>query len=305
MSFYRIKPNTHKYRDEIPSMEADIVIISLVHQSLDLLNYMIENVDKFVKGRKLMVFHLNLNESVDETKLPPWVWLTRTTIHTKVYDRTLMNALTECLRFATQHFRFQNILTMSSSTVFIKPFTPPLEPTVCIRETETLINPEISKLHTDAFHISKMGRIREFLKLNKSFEWQYHGCDFDTEFHELMKKRHFQFFHGSDWSGIIFPQKVAHMLAEDLPYVFDKENGNYSPEEIYMATYAFNYAIENKMKVERSICLINWNHYYDIHDPTYIETVINRNYPGIYMVCKLMPDVYNMARMYVRYLPAE
>jgi hypothetical protein len=290
---YILKPNNHIYRETVPStLRGDLLIVSLIHQGRDMLDYMIQNVDKFVDGSKLFIVHLNINEQVNENELPDWVWIARNTVNTDRYNRSILNAVNECLLFAFEHFTFKNMLSFSSGSVFIRTFTVPIHEVVHVMNTEYLINPETKSLHNEPIHISKKGEVAAFLKRHGHFPWQYEGCDKDTKWHTLIENRGFQFFKGCSWSGQLIPYNACKMMSDDLITLRNEPEYDYCCEEIFISTYGFNYALQNNIQPQKSILLTNWDHYYNIEHIEYVNAILNSHLNNIVMICKV-PDNIN------------
>lgn len=296
---YIIQNNIHTYRNSIPLLEVPIVIVALVHQGKDMLDYIIKNIDKFVVGHKLLVIHINIKEPIDENTLPEWVWIVRTLIETDKESRKQANAVVECLKFSVEHFKFINILHYSAGSVFIKKFTPPSDEIVRQLNNESYINPDKKALHEEPVHISKKGGIAKYLTTHNHFPWQYKGCDKDLEFHSLIENRNFSFFKGCAWPGQMYPYNAAKMMVEDLPKLYNKPNGDYICPEVYFSTYAFNYALQNNIKLDIAILLTNWDKYYNIEHIEYIEHILQYNFKDIYMVSKVPDNIHHPVRTFI------
>jgi hypothetical protein len=293
MSF-KHKPNTHIFRPGFPSGHYDLVILSLVHQGKDIFEYMIKNIEKRVKGGSfLWVVHYNGPDSIDETSLPPWVWLVRNTIETERNTICLFLGLLQILKFALTTVSFTNAMTFSSGSVFFRDFEIPKKPTIALKNIEPLLNQTKDYLHEIPIPLEEAGRCEEYLKAKgRKDGWQYgYGGDKDTILHSVCKNRGFQYFFGCQWTGQVWPMEVAKAIAQDcsvLEYV-DCSHLKYAAEEIYLSTYAYNYAIENNIPIDYVTVIIHWEYMYLIQSVEYIEA-LKHAIPYGAGVCKV-PDV--------------
>lgn len=277
----------NRYRNFVPRGHYDLVIVSLVHQPSDILFSMMRNIERFVKGNFLWVVHYNNEDPVDETTLPPWMWLVRHPIWTDRSSRTLAHAVTKCLSFALETVSFTNVLTFSSGSMFFREFEVPVRPQVCFL-THTRIFEEVKEPnHESPIPIETIRFTAECLKAMGIPPWQYGlGFDQDTGFHHCVRERKFTHVRGSQWSGQLWPHTVAVWLVEDLRLLETLPDAKYTCEEIYLATYASNYAERYHMQVGFCVVAIHWGQYYNIEDPLYVE-LMKEGYHYGYAICRI------------------
>jgi hypothetical protein len=294
---YILKQRSDTYRQTIPQLNADLLIIACVHQGSYMLDYMIRNIDKYVDGSKILVIHVNFHEDIDETTLPPWVWLVRNTIETERFIRSFAHAATECLDFAIKHFTFKNVLTFSSGCAFVRKFPTPKNPVVHCMDSEYLINPGKDYVHIGAIPFSLAGQVGKYLIQNKHNYWCYPEVDKDTDFHDLMRKRNYQYFKGATWLGMIFPYELAVQFRDDMLTMRNKPNGKWQCEEVYFSTYAYNYALQNNLELKLQISMLNRDFYYEIEDMKYVDLILNHSkFNDIYILCKFSENVNDPVR---------
>jgi len=287
--------NNNKYRETLPTGVYDLVIVSLIHQSPEMVFYMVKNLKKYVKGKFLWVAHYNNKISIDENSLPEWAWLVRDTVYTEYSTRLLTFGITKAIDFAiTNLTSFKNLMTLSSGSSFFREFQVPEIPIVCIESHEKQFNPNICLYHTDPISITHAKACSKYLNSLGHNSWQYVGCDADIEFYDLINKRNFKWFKGCQWSGQVFPYEVAKMLSEDVGTLYDsKANVKYAAEEIYFSTYAYNYAIQNNIEIKLTEVIIDWNNSYCIEKTEKIDYLRNKYIKTGHAVCKLSDDVNN------------
>jgi hypothetical protein len=290
------------YRNTLPFGYYDLIIISLVHQGADMVHYMSKNIEKYVKGNFIWVVHYNNEDYIDENTLPSWAWLVRDTIKTSLSSRLLMMAINQTLKFALVNVTSRNIMTLSSSSGFFREFLVPKEETTALISHELNIDPDRNYKHIQEIDIKYMGACTKYLESVGSFGWQYaYGGDLDLEFHSLVRRRGFKYLLGAQWSGQIWPYEVGKMILEDVSELDDSENHidlKYQCEEIYLSTYAHNYAKNNKMPIKFTEVIIDWNNGYHIKNIDYIEKLRN-NYKLGSAVCRLPTLVSDKIRAYL------
>jgi hypothetical protein len=118
-----------RFRDTVPYGNYNLVIVSLVHQTPDVVHCIAENLKKYVKGRFLWVAHCNTHEFLDETTLPDFAWIVRDTIVTRAYSVSLTHAVSRCLDFAS-NVTYINALIVTSGSSFFRDYTVPTHPRV-------------------------------------------------------------------------------------------------------------------------------------------------------------------------------
>jgi len=292
--------NSNIYRETLPSGTTDLVIVSLVHQSPDMIFYMAKNIEKYVKGSFIWIAHYNNKEPIDENKLPPWAWLVRDTVMTEPYARLKTFGVMKAVDFAVANLsHFTNVMTLSSGSAFFRTFEVPKKPIVCLESHEKKFNPNAKLTHTEEIGIEHAGSCCLYLQSHKdfTFKWQYPGCDCDLEFHTLIKNRHFRYFKGAQWSGQVWPYEVAVMLSADIGSLYNSESTSqrpyFSAEEIYLSTYAYNYAKEHNMEICLTEVIINWAHGYYVPNLDIIHYYRHSYIKSGHAVCKLSDDVHN------------
>ena len=292
-----------KYRNTLPFGYHDLIIISLVHQNADMVHYMANNIAKYVKGNFIWIVHYNNEEYIDETVLPPWAWLVRDTIKTSsVSSRLLLMAINQILKFALVNVTSKNIMTLSSGSGFFREFIVPKEETIALISHEINIDPSKNYKHIEEIDVKYMGRCSKYLESVGSFGWQYaYGGDSDLEFHSLVRRRGFRYLRGTQWSGQIWPYEVGKMILEDVSELDDSDNHinlKYACEEMYLSTYAHNYAKNNNISIKFNEVIIDWNNGYDIKSIEYIEKLRN-NYKLGSAICRLPTIVSSEIRNYL------
>jgi hypothetical protein len=287
------------YRDYLPFGHYDLIIISLVHQPSEMIYYMANNLSKYVKGNFLWIVHYNNSEYIDENMLPSWVWLVRETIKTERSTRLLLLAINQALKFAFINVTSTNIMTLSSGSAFFREFIVPKKSKVALKQYKEKLEPGN---HMDEIDIKHLGYCGMYLKSIGSMSWQYGwGGDSDIEFSKLIVKRGFKYLKGCQWSGQIWPYEVGKMLVEDLSEIEGSEYNSrlkYAAEEIYLSTYAYNYAIKNKLNLDFVEVIIEWNEKYNITDIRYIDYLRSSLYEGS-CVCKVSDNLSDPVRVYL------
>ena len=168
---------------------------------------------------------------------------------------------------------------------------------ISLTSYEQIIEPGKNCAHIEEIDVSHLGNCTEYLVSVGSFGWQYkYGGDSDLEFHEIVRKRGFKYLRGCQWPGQIWPYEVGRMLLEDLSGLDKKLN--YACEEIYLSTFAYNYAKDKNIRVNLVEVIIDWQNGYEIKDPMYIINLRNKIGEGS-AVCKLSDNIYDPVRQYL------
>jgi hypothetical protein len=92
------------------------------------------------------------------------------------------------------------------------------------------------------------------------------------------------------------------MLAEDIATLYDSPNTpylDYVCEEIYLSTYAYNYAKEHSIPIEHSEVIIDWQTNYNIPNPQYIDYLRKNPIFKGHAVCKLSDNTRDPIRKYI------
>jgi hypothetical protein len=244
------------------------------------------NIKKYVKGKFIWVAHYNHPTKVDETLLPEWAWLVRDTIKTQTYTRLLSMAVNQALKFALDNVTSTNIMTLSSGSAFFRDFILPTYKKIALNSHEYQLTPNNKLLHIEEIDINNIGKCVKYLASVGSGGWQYTGCDEDVEFHKLIQNRKFKYFRGCQWSGQIWPYEVGKELVEDLSTLKDKIVVRYACEEIYLSTYAYNYAKINNINIDYVEVIIDWGTEYKIPNINYIQ-ILRKYYRDGTAVCRL------------------
>ena len=282
-----------KFRNTLPSGQYDMVIVSLVHQTNDILWRVAQNLQKYVRGRFLWVVHCNSDIPIDEHTLPDFVWLVRNPVKTSGdrWNVNLTHGICRALDFAIENVTFTNALLMSSGSAFFRDYVVPTFPRVGLTSHETLLSTNRFQ-HMMPVPVERIESASAYvLEQGSSFGWQYRFFEKDLPIHHLFKK--FKWLKGSQWSGIIFPYEVAKSVVSDMksiePTDCDTLLPDYAREEIVFSTYAYNYALEKGISIDINEAIIDWGAMYN---PTIERIVQYRNaaklFPGIgHIVCRL------------------
>ena len=290
------------YRNYLPIGHYDLIIISLVHQGPEMVYYMVENIKKYVKGSFLWVVHYNNEQKIDENTLPPWAWIVRDTIKTERHTRLLLMALNQTLKFALNNTRSINIMTLSSGSAFFREFIVPTKKKVSLILHENIIAlPGKNYGHSEEIDICHLGNCTQYLESIGAGGWHYKfGADSDFEFNDMVTKRGFKYLRGTQWSGQIWPYEVGCMLKDDLS---ELETSNlrlgYACEELYMSTYAHNYAKDNDISIDLVQVIIDWGNKYEIEDINYINNLRDTCTMEGSAVCKLPDNINSDVRKYL------
>ena len=292
-----------KFRDTLPSGHYDLVIVSPVHQSPDVVHCIADTLKKYVKGRFLWVAHCNTHEVLDETTLPDFAWIVRDTIVTRAYTISLTHAVARCLEFASQ-VTYTNVLIMTSGSSFFREYTVPTYPRVGLFSHEILLK-DVRLRHNEPIPASELGKCSEYLATQGCPAWQYLNFDKDTELHTLFHARGFRWILGSPLSGLMFPSAVADQLRDDLFTLESNPDTNipdYATEEIVFATYAYNYALCHGLHIGLSESIIHWGDRYVVSiDQIEKYRMCAIAFPGLgHIVCRL-PEHVDKVRTYLRF----
>jgi hypothetical protein len=294
--------NNNIYRNQLPFGHYDLIIISLVHQGPEMVYYMAKNIKKYVKGKFLWVAHYNNSIQIDENTLPEWAWLVRDTIKTERSTRLLTMAINQALKFILVNVSSTNIMTLSSGSAFFREFVVPTEQKVSLISHELKKSPLKNYAHIQEIEISHLGNCTKYLESVGSFGWQYKfGGDKDLEFHKLIKNRGFKYIRGCQWPGQIWPYEVGKNLLDDLTELEglnDYKDAEYACEEIYLSTYAYNYAKENNMSIDYVEVIIDWESGYEVRDYNYVQ-MLRKTYEGGTAVCKLSDNILDNVRVFI------
>jgi hypothetical protein len=292
-----------KYRPYLPTGHYDLIIVSLVHQGPEMVYYMANNLSKYVKGKFLWVVHYNGQQYIDENTLPSWAWIVRDSIKTERATRLLMMGINQALKFAIANVTSINIMTLSSGSALFRDLIVPKEKIVKIISHEVNFDsPGKKYYHVEEIDIKYIGKCKEYLESLEWFGWQYkYGGDKDLEFHNMVQKRNFKYLRGGQWSGQVWPYEVGKILVEDISELENSElhkSNAYACEEIYMSTYAHNYAKENGIEIGFSEVIINWNSGYEVRSVEYINS-LRTTYKYGSGVCKVSEDLSDPVRRYI------
>ena len=298
------------FRKTLPSGHYDMVIVSLIHQGTDVLTYISQNIQRYVKGKYLWIVHYNAPAAIDESTLPDFVWLVRNSLKTKAEinliggrsNVALAHAICRCIEFALQNITFTNVLLMSSGSSFYRDYTPPSRPYIAINSHELLLHENRIAPHTDPVPTEYIEHIVDYLNSRGSTipGWQYRYFEKDFQIHPMFRK--FKWLQGSQWSGMVFPYDVAKEVAHDMKPMESISNNpsmpDYALEEIVFGTYAYNYAISNGLKLNISETIIDWDRQYAIPiDQIKNYRIIASIFPGIgHMVCKIPYEIGEIHR---------
>ena len=284
------------YREGRPSGHYDLVIVSLVHQSADMVKYLAANLQKYVKGAFLWVVHYNHSDFIDERELPDFAWLHREPIETRAFTRSITHAVCRCMQFALETTTCVNFLMMSSGSSFFREYRVPITPYIAFYSPEYLLNDGKILLHQEPIPMGKAnGR-----------GWHWNVFSTDDHVNELFTRRGFRWLRGGQFSGTMFPCEVGMQLAYDFMTIekklFDPFIHDYPGEEIHFATYAYNYAVERGLTIHPSETIISWGAGYNIESPDTIRAYREaaRVFPGMgHIVCKLAEWTWHPVRAFL------
>ena len=285
----------HIYRESKPSGTYSMLIISLVHQDVDMIHYIANNLNRFIKGSFILIVHAN-GVSVNENDLPPWCWLASDTIETTHPTTSLLHAMSSCMATALRTIEFVNCMYVSSGSVFFRDFIVPTEPCVYASSHEGVFFPEKTFTYSLPIPVEYIGKCAEYLIERGGIHydgWQYKhyfptGMDNDEDIQNIIKRRDtIKYIKGSHSPGQIFPYIVCKMLTEDLHEYFLKGNTHtYCLEEILPSTYSYWFACKEGIPIRKNVVYYNWLHQYIMTDIKFIE-----NLPSI------CPDAYAVVKV--------
>jgi hypothetical protein len=297
-----------------------MILVALIHQGAEMVNYMVKNLSLYMKGKFLFIIHHNSEESIDENTLPEWCWIVRDPIKTKHTNITLALGVNKCLKFAIDNVKFINCMTLSSGCIFFRDYLCPTEPKICVLYHYYLF-PQYRDYEAHQYPIPSiaLGNIEGYFKniiaspghFNKRAPWDHSGMvdsgwiypafDKHTEMHDLFRKRNIKYVRGCQFSGQVFPYEVAKAVCEDLLQIETPEQiakYNYSLEEIIFSSYSYDYSIRKGMMVEYATVAIDWDNYYEIHSLTQIYNLLRDN-KYAYAVCKVPYDIRHPIREFL------
>ncbi len=275
----------------------DLVIVSLVHQTPEMVEWMAENLKRYVTGSFVWVVHYNGERPLDLSRLPDWVWPVPNPEWTQTYTTRVVYALAKCIRYAASRTTFTNLLTMSSGSAFFRPYTVPTTERVQFPSHEPLFNASCARVHTEPIPTAHLGACVRYIN-DRGFEgpWQLGGFDQHTDAQAKIRARGFQWIVGAQWSGQVMPQTPALQFAEDIT----SDGPNYVAEEVLLSTYSYNYAHAKRLPVWTSEAIINWGPEYMV---TRVETIdayrrAAQTFPGLgHLVCKVPDDLQHPVRV--------
>lgn len=277
----------------------DLLIVSPVHQSPEMVEWMANNLRQYVSGSFVWVVHYNGARPLDRSRLPDWVWVVPDPIWTQTYTTRIAAAVAKCIRYAASRTTFTNVLTMSSGSAFFRPYTVPTTERVQFVHYDPLFNPMCGRLHNEAVPIEHLGRCGQYLLDNGCpGTWQFGGFDQHTEIHTKLRERGFKWVMGAQWSGQLLPATPALQFAEDMTL----DGPAYVAEEVLLSTYSYNYARQRNLPIWNSEAIIKWGPEYLI---SRVETIQEyrraaTTFPGLgHMVCKVPDDPQHYIRMFL------
>ena len=307
----------NKYRTCLPTGNYDMVICTLIHQGPDMVNYMVKNLSRYIRGKFLFVIHYNSEEPLDENILPEWCWIVRYTIVTKHTNISLSLALNRCIKFALHNIKFVNCMLISSGCVFIKEYICPNEPKVCgTYHYYAFPHQRDAQVHMYPIPTIALGNIEGYFKNvlvtpNRRAPWDttnmidggwiYPAFDKHTEIHTILLKRNIKYVKGCQLLGQVFPYEVARTVNEDLELIHTDEQiskYNYSLEEIIFSTYSYDYSIRNGMVNEYTTIATDWDNFYDVISFQQIYK-IQRDNKNAYGVSKVPYDMNHPMRLFL------
>lgn len=307
----------NKYRSYLPTGNYDMVICTLIHQGPDMVNYMVKNISRYIRGKFLFIIHYNSEELVDEEGLPEWCWIVRDPIVTKHTNISLTLGLNRCIKFALQNIKFVNCMLISSGCVFIKEYLCPSERKICgICHHYAYPEQRDTQLHMYPVPTIALGNIEGYFKNvlvtpNRRAPWDwkdmvnngwiYPEFDKHTEMHELFRKRNIKYVKGSQFPGLVFPYEVARAVNEDLEVIHTDEQiakYNYSLDEIIFSSYSYDYSIRKGIVNDYTTVAIDWDNFYNV---TQFQEVykVQRDNKHAYAVSKVPYDMNHPMRVFL------
>jgi hypothetical protein len=276
----------------------DLVIVSLVHQTPEMVEWMADNLKRYVTGSFVWVVHYNGQRPLDLSRLPDWVWPVPDPEWTQTYTTRIASVLAKCIRYAASRTTFTNVLTMSSGTAFFRPYTVPTIERVQFPTYERLLDANCPRLHLEPIPIAHLGACVPYINARGyPGAWQFGGFDKHTAMHAKIRTRGFQWIRGSQWSGQLIPRSPALQFAEDMV-----EGPDYVAEEVLLSTYSYNYAVTKGLPIWASEAIIDWVREYFV---SRVETIqdyrrVAQVFPGLgHMVCKVPDDPLHPVRVFL------
>ena len=277
----------------------DLVIVSLVHQTPEMVEWMAENIKRYVTGSFVWVVHYNGARPLDMSRLPDWVWVVPDPEWTQTYTTRIAYAVAKCIRYAASRTTFTNILTMSSGSAFFRPYTVPTTERVQFVHYDPLFHSDCPRLHNEAIPLDRLGSCAAYLyEHGHASPWQFGGFDAHTEIHPKLRARGFQWILGAQWPGQLMPQTPALQFAEDMT----PDGPTYVAEEVLLSTYSYNYARAQCLPIWNSEAIIKWGPEYMISRVDTIQAYRSaaKVFPGLgHMVCKVPDDPTHYIRMFL------
>lgn len=277
----------------------DLVILSLVHQSPEMVYWMIENIRRYVIGSFVWVVHYNGDAPLDPSRLPEWVWPVPDPVWTQTYTPRIAYAIAKSIAYAASRTTFTNVLTMSSGSAFFRPYHVPTTERVQFVHYDPQFNPNCPRLHNDIISIDWLGRCSEYLSTHGFSEpWQFGGFDKHTEIHEKLRARGFKWIMGAQWPGQLIPRVPALQIAEDMV----PDGPSYVAEEVLLSTYSYNYAREKCLPIWNSEAIIKWGPEYIVSRVETIQAYRRacRTFPGLgHLVCKVPDNPWHYIRVFL------
>lgn len=267
----------------------DLVIVSLVHQTPELVEWLAENIRQYVSGSFVWVVHYNGHRPLDRSRLPEWVWPVPDPVETQAYTPRIAYAIARSIQYAASRTTFTNILTMSSGSAFFRPYTVPTSERVQFVHYDPLFNPSCLRLHNDVISIERLGSCSRYLyDHGHPGPWQFDGFDKHTEIHAKLRARGFKWIMGSQWSGQLIPRIPALQFAEDMT----PDGPPYVAEEVLLSTYSYNYAREQCLPIWNSETITKWGSEYVVSRWETIRDyrIAARTFPGLGHLISKVPD---------------
>lgn len=307
----------NKCRTCLPTGNYDMVICTLIHQGPQMVNYMVKNLSRYIRGKFLFIIHYNSEEPLDEEALPEWCWIVRDPIVTKHTNITLALGLNRCIKFALQNINFINCMLISSGSVFIKEYLCPIEPKVCgTCHYYEFPHQRDAQLHRYPIPTIALGNIEGYYKnilvtpnRRAAWDWSdmvnngwiYPAFDKHSELHTILRKRNIKYIKGSQFPGLVFPYDVAHAVNEDLELIHTDEQiskYNYSLDEIIFPTYSYDYSIRKGMVNEYTPVAIDWDNGYHVISIEQLYKV-QRDNKHAYALSKVPYDMNHPMRIFL------
>jgi hypothetical protein len=288
-----------KYRDCYPTGETDMIFFLLIHQSKDMVDYMIQNIKKYVEGNYYIFIHFNGSNHIDENEYENNIWFCRNIQNTEKFTERLTKAISMTMYEAFQHIKSINIMTISSGSAFYKKYTIPSQKQIRFKRYYSHFSSEQVAIPFTYYGNTETYLLPIFQKNNKKlYIWWYPKIDSDSFLKKLIEKNNFEYYMGGQFSGMVIPYEAAYTLSNDIFEHFDEFiNKDYPCEEFYFQTYATNYGILNNIDIGLSECIINWNNQYFVNNNS-IQHYRNHHIEG-HLVCKLSDDPHHGTRKFL------